>query len=85
MTKNFSSFFYSQEACSLREDCNEKSEELASMIFDNVRNIEFYCPFSKALKDSFDFLRRQEFSFQDPQTRKIGSEVIFAILSISSK
>lgn len=49
------------------------------MIFDNVRNIEFYYPFSKALKDSFDFIRRQEFSFQDPQTHKIGTEGIFAI------
>ena len=49
------------------------------MIFDDLSHIELYYHLNKLLSDSFDFIRSNKFSFQNPHTCGIGTEGIYAI------
>ena len=50
------------------------------MIFDEITHFHRYTPLNKSLKNYFEFLMSRDFALDNPQTYKIGTEGIYAIL-----
>ncbi|MCX6671641.1 MAG: YhcH/YjgK/YiaL family protein [Euryarchaeota archaeon] len=49
------------------------------MIFDEINHADLYTHLGTPLRDSFDFIRKRKFSFQNTHTYEIGTEGIYAI------